>query len=399
MIKKQSVPTHPEIFARFKTLVQVFYIASWIGNIFSGFTEWNGFMSDNIPPEFKIAYCILGVLVIEMLWRYLLPILAASVFDAYRKFEPWKIPMILFLLSCCVGVFYLSTMKSKEGIAYKTDQSYHFDSTYTVDSMQYNLLCESCIKQYKSDSANAAVLAKGHFSSELAHAKRAEKSERYKAAALTSVTEDWAVKTRKKKWAIARAKKQEIRSLESDVQSLMNDHLAVAKAAYEACRKNANDTLIYYTNLAKNSHDRKNRELMLERDNKILSTNLFMYAGVILVAFYSFFKEYVNHISGVTTTYIMNPVDTSLGFGTKVRELSKVKLHNLGERIVLMVFGESVEAIDRELKIKKVAAPKKKVKRQKRVEPRTPNKKPRQPLQVDLQKKEGIGGQMRLTFE
>lgn len=357
MIKKRSEPKHPELYAKYSPLVTVFWLTSWAGNCFSGFTEYNGFMSDNVPQQFLLVYSILAVLTVEILWRYLLPLLADTCFDIYRKMEWWKIPMLVFLFICCCGVYHISVTKSKEGIKYNANQDYQTDTIYSIDSTKYNLLCRSCTDQYTSDTAKAAIDAKAPMASKLEKAKNRAASARKTVAKLIKESATWLEKKNAKDVALARAIK--IKQVKRDIKEATTDNLSAAKAALAACMKNANDTLIYYTNNAEALHNAKNIQLLKDKDDKIKTNNFLMYAGVILVGFYAFLSKWVDHISGIKATYIINHVDYAVGIGAKIRELMKVKLYNLGDSIVTGIFGESITVVDREFKIeKKKATPK-----------------------------------------
>lgn len=352
MLRQKSEPTRPEVYARFAPLLSAMWFLSIAGSAFSGLTEWRGFASDKMAETYPFLYPLLGVFLIEISWRYLLPALAETAFDMKRNFEKWMISTTILLLVVAILVGIVSINKSKEGIKHKAEEEFAFQDNYSVDSTKYLLLCEGCINEYKSDSSAAMLDAKKLYQADIDKAQREKTKAKNRIAEIAHVTAQWGINTVTQKTAIINAKKAEVEDLKTKIKEVASDSLVKATSTYSDCMKRATDTLLYYTNIteAERNGDKSRNEQ--EKRSTINTNNLLMYGGVFFVALFSFFRAYVFDISGIKVTYKLSAADNTSGFWNKLGVIVKAHTHNFGEAIIGSL-GVEIDVIDEEVKVRK----------------------------------------------
>jgi|GEM_PF-5734738 len=336
MIKTISKATNIEMYGDYRKMIEkVLFLFSVAGSLYSSYTEYWGFRADPISEMYPVGYPFLGIALIESS-RWIIPLFFLTIFRVIRNPKEWIRRLLPFFIlgSLSVALTFVSVQKSQDGNNYKVILDNVKVEKQTVDSSEYILLCQSCFDGWESDSLAAELKVKQEIGNDLQKAKQAKREANQRISELINKTASWAVKT----VAIETDKKNialgSIEDINKDIQSAIIDSLNIAKSKFKSCLHDAKKSLL----VTKKEVQKEYQEEVMKQDTKVkrdLSVNnLLIHLGIFSIWIYSFFKEWLNHVSGKDVTYELDETDDNISFFQKFTTLFNASIINLSDNFL-----------------------------------------------------------------
>jgi hypothetical protein len=361
MIKTISQAKAKEIYGDYAGLVNALLFISLLGSSFSGFTEWYGFTSDAMAEMFPILYPTMGVLLIESS-RLIIPLLFLTIFRLIRNPSEWKkrLPALILLLIVSVILIFLSIKKSEDGINNRTVAKHEFKDSIRVDDSKYNLIIEGCNNAYQAEINAIESEVESEYEKDLRKEKEAARQAKQRISEIKHVNATWATSTVAAKSNVLSAANSALSQIQKDIANDIRTKKDVALSNLNKCKKEANDTLLLYSNKAEHSFNKAKSENEAVIDRKIMVNNWIMYVGIFFIILYSFVKEWLNHVSERDITYEFDETDNDYGFFQKLATIGKSRLQNVGDSILISL-SKSDSQKKSEAEQKRIAAEQKRI--------------------------------------